>query len=71
MILAQGSEILHHVTPVTNDAKRISLIFGYAPANCFQPPKTNLRTMERVDTKFKVIFCAIAHSNVTPNPYKL
>ena len=54
MILAQGSEILHHVTPVLNDVKRISLVFGYAPANCFQPPKTNLRTMERVDTKFKV-----------------
>ncbi len=54
MILAQGSEVLHHVTPVLNDVKRVSLIFGYAPANSFQPPKTNLRTMERVDTKFKV-----------------
>lgn len=54
MILAQGSEILHHVTPVTNNAKRISLIFGFGPANCFQPPKTNLRTMERVDVKYKI-----------------
>ena len=49
MILAQGSEILHHVTPVTNDALRISLIFGYAPANAFQPPKTILKTMQKVD----------------------
>lgn len=54
MILAQGSEILHHVTPVTNDVKRISLIFGYGPANAFQPPKTNLATMQRVDTFHQV-----------------
>jgi hypothetical protein len=25
------------------------LIFGYGPANSFQPPKTILRTMQRVD----------------------
>ena len=101
MILAQGSEILHHVTPVENKCTRyfnnnkklisifqtcklslhiqcskskqsfqkfvfqilqtlysvqfsssirISLIFGYAPANCFQPPKTILKTMQKVDT---------------------
>ena len=28
MILAQGSEILHHVTPVLNNNVRISMIFG-------------------------------------------
>ena len=54
MILAQGSEILHHVTPVKNDVKRISLVFGYGPANAFQPPKTNLATMQRVDTFHQV-----------------
>ena len=50
MILAQGSEILHHVTPVLNNNVRISLIFGYGPANSFQPPKTILKTMQRVST---------------------
>lgn len=49
MILAQGSEVLHHVTPVTSTTRRISLIFGYSPANSFQPPKTVLGTMRRVD----------------------
>lgn len=49
MILAQGSEILHQVTPVHANVTRISLIFAYAPANSFQPPKTILRTMQRVD----------------------
>jgi hypothetical protein len=54
MILAQGSELLHHVTPVTNKMVRISLIFGYAPANCFQPPKTILKTFQKVDQTHKV-----------------
>jgi len=54
MILAQGSEILHHVTPVTNKIIRISLIFGYAPANSFQPPKTILKTMQKVDQHHKM-----------------
>jgi len=54
MILAQGSEILHHVTPVTNAIIRISLIFGYAPANAFQPPKTILKTMQKVDQIHKM-----------------
>lgn len=54
MILAQGSEILHHVTPVNNQIIRISLIFGYAPANSFQPPKTILKTMQKVDQHHKM-----------------
>lgn len=54
MILAQGSEILHHVTPVTNKIRRISLIFGYAPANAFQPPKTILKTFQKVDQTHKM-----------------
>jgi len=54
MILAQGAELLHHVTPVTNSVVRISMIFGYAPANCFQPPKTILKTFQKVDQTHKM-----------------
>ena len=54
MILAQGAELLHHVTPVTNNVIRISMIFGYAPANCFQPPKTILKTFQKVDQTHKM-----------------
>ena len=54
MILAQGAELLHHVTPVTNKIIRISLIFGYAPANAFQPPKTILKTFQKVDQTHKM-----------------
>jgi hypothetical protein len=54
MILAQGAELLHHVTPVTNNIIRISLIFGYAPANAFQPPKTILKTFQKVDQTLKM-----------------
>jgi len=54
MILAQGAELLHHVTPVTNNIIRISMIFGYAPANCFQPPKTILKTFQKVDQTHKM-----------------
>lgn len=54
MILAQGSEILHHVTPVQSNHVRISMIFGYAPSNPFQPQKTILDTMRKLDTKHKL-----------------
>jgi hypothetical protein len=54
MILAQGSEILHHVTRVENNVERISLVFGYAPANCFRPPKTILKTHQRIDQVHKM-----------------
>jgi len=54
MILAQGSEILHHVTPVHSNHVRISMIFGYAPANPFQPQKTILDTMRKLDTKHQL-----------------
>jgi len=54
MILAQGSEILHHVTPVESDHVRISMIFAYAPANPFQPQKTILDTMRKLDSKHKL-----------------
>ena len=49
MILAQGSEVLHHVTPVLSDHRRISMIMAYTPANAYQPPKSVLSTMRRVD----------------------
>jgi len=49
MILTHGSEVLHHVTPVTSNHTRITLIFGLTPANAFQPPLTILSTMVRVD----------------------
>ena len=49
MILTHGSEVLHHVTPVTSDHTRVTLIFGLSPANCFQPPLTILSSMIRVD----------------------
>merc|ERR1712215_538721 len=49
MILTHGSEVLHHVTPVTSDHVRVTLIFGLTPANVFQPPMTILSTMTKVD----------------------
>jgi len=49
MILTHGSEVLHHVTPVTSDHVRVTLIFGLSPANAFQPPLTILSSMIRVD----------------------
>eukprot|EP00095_Tigriopus_kingsejongensis_P003427 maker-scaffold110_size354795-snap-gene-0.15 protein:Tk03427 transcript:maker-scaffold110_size354795-snap-gene-0.15-mRNA-1 annotation:"hypothetical protein" len=54
MIFAQGSEILHHVTQVQSDHRRISMIMAYSPANCFQPPKSVLATMRRVDNVHKL-----------------
>ena len=85
MILAQGSEILHHVTPVESTQERyqftsnctfqknvllqtrqtsilqymflyfrISVIFAFAPANCFQPAKNVLDTMRKLDAKHKL-----------------
>jgi len=49
MILTQGSEVLHHVTPVTSNHVRQTLIFGLTPANAFQPPRTIYSSMVRVD----------------------
>lgn len=54
MILAQGSEILHHVTPVQSNHVRISMIFAYSPANPFQPQKTIVDTMRKLDSKHKL-----------------
>jgi len=49
MILTHGSEVLHHVTPVTSDHTRVTLIFGLSPANAFKPPLTIFGTMVRAD----------------------
>lgn len=54
MILAQGGEILHHVTPVQSKNVRISVIFAFAPANCFQPTKNVLDTMRKLDAKHQL-----------------
>ena len=48
-ILISGDKVLHHVTPVTSDHVRLTLIFGLSPANAFQPPLTILSSMIRVD----------------------
>lgn len=42
-------KVLHCVTPVTSNHIRMTLIFGFTPANAFQPPLTILNTMKRVD----------------------
>ena len=42
-------QVLHHVTPVTSNHVRVTLIFGLSPANAFQPPLTILDTMIKVD----------------------
>ena len=42
-------QVLHHVTPVTSNHVRVTLIFGLSPANAFQPPLTILDTMTKVD----------------------
>merc|ERR1719430_1971661 len=49
MILTHGAEVLHHVTPVTSDHVRLTLIFGLSSANAFQPPMTILTTSINVD----------------------
>ena len=33
---------------------RISVIFAFAPANCFQPAKNVLDTMRKLDAKHKL-----------------
>jgi len=49
MILTRGSAVLHHVTPVTSNTVRTTLILGFQPANAFQPPCTVLGPLIRVD----------------------
>jgi len=44
MVLCQGSEVLHHVTPVKSEFSRIVVIMCFAPANVFKPDKLVLAT---------------------------
>jgi len=37
-VLCQGSEILHHVTPVRSSVPRIVVILCFAPADVFKSP---------------------------------
>jgi len=49
MVLAQGSEILHHVTPIKSNIKRTVVVFSFAPANVFKPDKMILQTYIQED----------------------
>merc|ERR1711935_1076141 len=49
MVLAQGSEILHHVTQIKSEVPRIVCILCFCPANVFKPDKMVLYTEEQAD----------------------
>lgn len=49
MTLCQGSEILHHVTPIKSNTVRTVVIFCFTPANVFQPDKMVLQTYIQED----------------------
>jgi len=49
MVLAQGSEILHHVTQIESELPRIVCILCFCPANVFKPDKMVLYTEEQAD----------------------
>jgi len=49
-VLCQGSEILHHVTPVRSSVPRIVVILCFAPADVFKPDKLVLDTEINEDT---------------------
>jgi len=49
MVLAQGSEILHHVTPIKSSIKRTVVVFCFAPADVFKPDKMVLQTYIQED----------------------
>jgi len=44
MVVCQGSEVLHHVTPVKSKFPRIVAIMCFAPANVYKPDKLVLAT---------------------------
>jgi len=50
MVLAQGSEILHHVTPIKSKQERIVMILCFCPANVFKPDKMVLCVEEQEDS---------------------
>ena len=48
-MVCQGSEILHHVTPVKSEQPRVVVILCFAPANVFRPDKLVLATERQED----------------------
>jgi len=48
-VLAQGSEILHHVTPVRSDTQRVVVVLAFCAANVFQSDKMVLQTYIQED----------------------
>jgi len=49
MVMAQGSEILHHVTPMKSKFSRVVAILCFAPANVYRPDKMSLYADEQED----------------------
>jgi len=49
MMLCQGSEILHHVTPIKSSKPRTVVIFAFCPANVFKPDKMVMQTYVQED----------------------
>jgi len=53
-ILAQGSKIIHHVTPVEYAKEdRISLIISLSPANAYHPDRTVYNSMQKLDCNYR------------------
>lgn len=56
-ILNHGSEVLHHVTPITHNPKqieRISVIMAFQPRNAYRPDKLVMHTMHQCDAHTKL-----------------
>merc|ERR1719187_1784672 len=56
-ILNHGSEVLHHVTPITynpNGIERISVIMAFGSRNAYRPDKLKLHTMTFCDAHTKL-----------------
>jgi len=49
MMLCQGSEILHHVTPIRSSIKRTVVILAFARADVFKPDKMVMQTYVQED----------------------
>jgi len=49
MMLCQGSEILHHVTPIRSSLKRTVVILAFARADVFKPDKMVMQTYVQED----------------------
>jgi len=49
MMLAQGSEILHHVTPISSKKPRVVVLFNFCAANVFQSDRMVMQTYVQED----------------------